>query len=509
VRLRHLWPIQDRIALAKVAAQVAQANLPPDLDAQAQAQEWTRCAADRAYFIRTYCRIYDAEAQDWIPFTLWEAQETTLATLAAHPRTVILKARQLGLSWLLLCYILHGMLFCPVFTALIFSKREEEAKYLIGPERLQGIYQRLPAWMQARARPVREGTKTWTLMNGSTVTAFPANGGDGRTASLAFADEFDLLDSGEQNSLLTAVKPTVEKGQFVLLSKVNKKEPNSPFKKIYEGAKAGANEWTPVFLPWHVRPARTAAWYAAIAGEIKQRTGATDELYENYPATEAEALAGLSLDKRLPADWLLACYSAAPALHVPGAPAIPLLEVYAPPVFGERYCAGADPAEGNPTSDQSALTVVNARTGAEVASLAGRYEIPVFAAHCALICQWYHAAPLLPERNNHGHAFILAYKGKLLAGTDGKPGWLTTAPSKALMYDTLATALREHDATIHNWATYQELGSIEGATLRAPEGSPDDRAVSTGLAHLARTRQPAPLQKRSYLTDPEEDDDER
>jgi hypothetical protein len=441
---------------------------------------------------------------------LWPAQiDPVLTTLQTAQRAIFLKARQLGMSWEVLCFILHGMIFHPAYTALVFSKREEEAKYLLGPERLQGVYSRLPAWMKDAARPVREGTTSWMLTNGSVAHAFPANGGDGRTASIAFVDEFDLLDAKEQNALLTAVKPTVDGGgQLVLLSKVNKREPNSPFKRIYEAAKGGTNGWTPVFLPWHIRPERTAAWYAAIAAEIRTRTGATDELYENYPASDAEALAGLSLDKRLPADWLLQCYSAAPALTVPGAPPIPLLEVYRVPRFGERFVAGADPAEGNPTSDQSSLTVVDVQTGEEVAALAGAYEPAVFAAHSAAICRWYNNAPLLPERNNHGHAFILAYPGRVLPGTDGKPGWLTTAPSKALMYDTLATNVRERDAVIHSVATYTQLGSIEGATLRAPEGSPDDRAVSYGLAHLARSRRPGPLTKRSYMQEPDAEDDE-
>ena len=39
-----------------------------------------------------------------------------------------------------------------------------------------------------------------------------------------------------------------------------------------------------------------------------------------------------------------------------------------------RYVVGADPAEGNPTSDPSALEVLDADSGEEVASLAGRYE---------------------------------------------------------------------------------------------------------------------------------------
>jgi Holliday junction resolvasome RuvABC endonuclease subunit len=35
-------------------------------------------------------------------------------------------------------------------------------------------------------------------------------------------------------------------------------------------------------------------------------------------------------------------------------------------------------------------------------------------------------------------------------------------------------------------ATYEQVASIEGASLRAPEGQPDDLADALALANLAR-----------------------
>ncbi len=63
--------------------------------------------------------------------------------MAASRKLVILKARQLGISWLCLSYALWLMLFQAPATILLFSLREEEAKELLW--RLRGMYERLPA----------------------------------------------------------------------------------------------------------------------------------------------------------------------------------------------------------------------------------------------------------------------------------------------------------------------------------------------------------------------------
>ena len=453
--------------------------------------ETIACARSPGYFLDTWSRIYSATDTTWIPFHLWPAQVGALALVQRARWTCILKARQLGESWLVLGYALWLLLFRPAATVLIFSKREEEARYLLGPERLQGMYARLPAWLQ-RARPLPGGGTRWALGNGSVAQAFPCNGGDGRTATLAFVDEFDLLDASEQATLMTAVKPTIDAGaQMIVISKAHKATPQSAFKRLYLGAPA--NGWARLFLPWTARPDRDAAWYATQRIEILARTGATDELYENYPATAAEALAPAALEKRIPPDWLLPCYVPAPPLaDLPdGAPALPGLEVWQPPLPGRTYVIGADPAEGNPTSDASAAQVLNAATGEQVARLSGRIEPATFAAALAALAGWYTRAGILPERNNHGHAVLAALRAhptqpRVLTGLDGRPGWLDSRPGKVALYDAVADAIRLGDATIHSETTYLQLAGIVGNTLLAPPGEADDDADAYALAQVAR-----------------------
>ena len=112
--------------------------------------EWELCRRNPVYFLRNYAKIYDATSGEWIPFDLWPAQEDAVLFFMINKLVAALKARQVGLSWIVLGLTLWLMIFHPSATILIFSKREEESKYLLSDERLRGMYSRLPEWMRER-----------------------------------------------------------------------------------------------------------------------------------------------------------------------------------------------------------------------------------------------------------------------------------------------------------------------------------------------------------------------
>ena len=148
-----------------------------------QREEWLTCAASFGYWCDRYAQVYDASARSWLPFHLWPAQRATAETLAREHLVVILKARQLGMTWLVVGYALWLLLFRPAATVLLFSKRDDEAVHLLN-FRLCGMYERLPAWMQARSL-VANNDHELRLSNGSAALAFPTTGGRSYTATLA------------------------------------------------------------------------------------------------------------------------------------------------------------------------------------------------------------------------------------------------------------------------------------------------------------------------------------
>lgn len=447
------------------------------------------CFEHVAYFVGEYVQIYDAVQREWIPFGLWPEQARTLSVMLRNLLVVILKARQLGLTWLVLAYALWLMLYRPAATVLLFSRRDDEAVHLLD-FRLKGMYQRLPDWMKNDLVTEEDSKHVFRLSNGSVAYAFPTTAGDSYTATLAIVDEADLVP--DLDRLMTAVKPTIDNGgSMILLSRADKSRPLSTFKKIYRAARDKLSSWVSVFLPWHVHPARDAAWYERQMRDVMGRTGSLDDLHEQYPATDAEALSPRTLDKRIPYEWLERCYVAMEPIKEHDGPAVPGFVVYRLPEEGRQYVIGADPAEGNPTSDESSLSVLDQETGEEVAGLAGRFQPDTFAGYIDEVGYWFNEAGALVERNNHGHAVLLWLRnfGRipiLQSNEDEKDGWLSNGRGKSLLYSKMATGARDGEVIIHGEVVFTQLASIEGGTLRAPKDEPDDRADGYALAHMAR-----------------------
>jgi len=503
-------------------------SLAPGEINEERAEQLGICVDNYVHFIHNYCKIYDSISSEWIPFRLWKEQRELLHTIHGNQLTVILKARQLGISWLTLSYALWQVMFRPIAAVSIFSRRETEALYLIGQDRLRGMFNELPAWMKTGHTSVVNSGREWALSTKSAVRAFPTSAGDSYVSTLAIVDEADL--SPDLNMLMGAVKPTIDNGgKMVLLSRVNKSEPESEFKAIYRGAVNGENGWVPVFLPWHVNPHRDADWYERQRKDILSRTGALDDLYEQYPATDVEALSEKTLDKRIPPMWLGMCFEPMASILPKGSPSIPGLDIYKAPIPGARYVMGADPAEGNVNSDDSSLTVVDMESGEEQALLAGKFEPAVFSSYIAMVSAYYNYAPALVERNNHGHSVIQwleehARRTRLLLGHDAethkrdrknrakrkamKKGWLSSTLGKTILYTNCTEFIRTSanvdnpevgsKKVIHSRSTHDQLASIESATLSAPQGRHDDRADSFALAQTGR-KQIADIGKGAVL----------
>jgi hypothetical protein len=483
-----------------------------------QLREKRKCRKSAVYFIMNYVKIYSANNDigsggtgTWIPFTLWVEQIQTLDMFIQFLLVIVLKARQLGLTWLALAYALWLMLFRPAATILIFSRRDDEAKYLLSDERLKGMYNALPEWLKDEV--TKSDHHVWTLANGSTAKAFPTSGGDSYTATLAIVDEADLIDN--LGKLLTSVKPTIDAGgKLFLISRVDKSKPQSLFKKMYVAAKQGLTSWKSIFLSWNVRPERTVEWYEQVKRDTLENTGTLDDLWEMYPANDAEALAARTADKRFLPTHLLNCYQTRKPLTdqellLHGCPALPGFRVYVPVKVGNRYVVGCDPAEGNPSSNDTGVVVLDYFTGETCAVMQGKIEPSTTAVYVDRIGRYYNDAAALILRNNHGHAVLLKLKEigttEIINGPDGRPGYQENERTKTYMFDIAADSFRDMECMIYDFVTYSQLTSIEGNSLAAPEGELDDMASSCITALLARMLKAIrPTAQTNYLYDDDE-----
>jgi hypothetical protein len=154
-----------------------------EAEAQRFRIEVFKCRKSFAYFCFTYCQIMSDRGQggDWVPFRLWPEQRRLAGLLQDNRLVVVLKARQLGLTWLVLAFALWLLLFHPIATVLLFSRRDDEATDLLAV-RLRGMYDRLPAFLKA-SRFTADNDHEWALASGSRALAFPTTAGDSYTAT--------------------------------------------------------------------------------------------------------------------------------------------------------------------------------------------------------------------------------------------------------------------------------------------------------------------------------------
>jgi hypothetical protein len=458
------------------------------------AVELAKCHADPAYFTHHFGLIDDAQGlgdgSGAMPFTLWPAQVQVLWTLLIQRLVLILKARQLGISWLCCAYALWLCLFQPGKVVLIFSKGQGEADEML--QRVKRLYERLPEWMrEASPALVTDNTTELEWANGSRVKSLPATKGAGRsfTASLVILDEAAFLLWATQ--LYTALKPTIDGGgQLIVLSTAN--GIGNLFHQLWLKAISAKNRFTTIFLPWWARPTRDAAWYQH---QLEEYTD-PDMVRQEYPSTAQEAFL-VSGRTRFKMPWLLK-QNPSDGLAAEALPdALAILDgvtMYRLPEQGRRYILAADVAEGLEHGDFCAATLIDAVSWEEMANVHGKWEPDEYARILMALSDVY-GATVAVERNNHGHAVLTTMKlagfTRIVYGLDGRAGWLTNAQTKPQMIDLLATALRDVLVTIRNQTALNELAIyriLKNGTTGAPAGYHDDFVMAWAIALMVASQ---------------------
>ncbi len=409
---------------------------------------------DVADFIHNQVIIDDAQDHGdgvgTMPFHLWEAQRELLTAIETEPRLLILKARQLGISWLCCAYALHLCLFKPNRLVLTFSIGQEEANEMM--RRIQAMYDRLPEAMRAQHPVSKRNTEEITWANGSAIHALPSrkSAGSGYTASLIILDEFAKNENASK--LYAAVKPTIDGGgKMIILSTAN--GAGNLFHDMVEKAKAGTSRFAFRFLPWQARPGRDQAWYADVAADSETMA----LMKQEYPADPDEAFEASEVDAFLDINLWDACQEELPPLgpHEPCILAIdgsesddtfPLVIISRHPTdpvrFAVRYCRVFVP-------DAPGIVLDDAPIESEVRRLVSCYAIQQVAFDRAFIGQFIRR---LTTQTDGGPAPIAVPVEKFNQGADrlvADKGWSDLIIQRRIAHDKRmagADVLRQHIA---------------------------------------------------------------
>ncbi len=438
---------------------------------------------------------------------------------------IILKARQLGVTWLAVALGLWYMLMRPGSNILCHSQGEDEAKLLV--QRAWLMFNALPPELRGGCRvisPKRSEIPSEQIIlrfadgRMSVFKALPdtAKAGHSETVTLEIMDEVARMD--HPRGIYTAVNPAVARGGRLLMvstadgvSNVETGEGNF-FHHLWFTRKA--KKLSAAFLPWNLHPERDEEWYENEAMALPHM-----ERNQQYPLNPDNAFIlsgdlyfdpdsisyyrGNTRRSKVTGQFVILDGEAAFIKNPNGC-----IELWELPRPGAFYGISADTATGR-SQDYSAGHIIDLTSGDPVGEIRGKMDYPTFSSQLKCLGRWYtgpdgSGAKIIPERTGVGEALIAL----LRSNGDGlraygniyqhvRPsdvhkkippifGFPMQAGTRSLVLEKLRSALYKRQVPFLSTGTMDEVATFiyreSGTSPRAMDGCNDDRVMSLALA---------------------------
>lgn len=473
-------------------------------------------------------------------------------------RVIILKARQTGISTLIGSLIFQDTATHRNVSSLIIAHDKESTAHLFKMPKL--FYDR----MDDNFRPMRKTSNRIEVLfeNPSAIkndedpglnslirvdTANNMQAGRAFTLQNLHCSELAFWEKPEEvmTGLLQSV-PSIPESMVIIESTAN--GAGGYFYHMWKDAKAGANDFVPIFIPWFEDPEyrkelppnfKLIDTNHPIYGneaKLKERYNLDDEqIYwrrwyiknycnneplkfkQEYPATPAEAFIA-SGSNVFDVDIIegLRKYTKIPQrgeFSEDDKGSIEFVDkvngrwfIWGKPEEDNRYVFGCDVAEGLADGNYSCIEVLDKKNMEQVAEFHGHLRPEVFATEIAKGGKYYNNALASVEANNHGHTtlahlrkiyFRIYYQiefDKQVNKRTRNIGWRTTRKSKPLMIDKLDKSIRNKeiilwgDATLDELAEYVEFVNPDKNTSYVKMGAAgqglDDRVIALAIANI-------------------------
>ena len=467
-----------------------------------QQSEWVKCKYDFLHFAKRYAHIEIKDTSGegsgrMSRFHPWPKQIELMKSFLVDRLHIILKARQLGISWLSGLFGLWRFNFHCHEHILIESKKENDAKDLL--TKIKMAYDVLPVWMKAplsidsttiKHTSVQFEDSAGNKVDGglnSRIEAIATGGGASKTVTVNIRDEAALVDN--QTALMThkSTMPTLTTtgGWCFIISTAE--GAYGFFHDLYWKAKSGVVNFKAHFLPYQTRPDRTEEWYE----NEKKNFSNEDDFKNQYPRTDREAflVSGRTAFSKKALNLLLLDKFEKPRFRDPikfrinatieeikdYKDFIPqiyrdpdgMLEVWEIAEQDKTYVMGMDVAEGKLVNhgakaeergDYSCACVVCRETNEYVARIKTRSLGPdEYGRECAKLARYYNNALAIPEINS-GYGYVLLntllkfhdniyYRetpvDKFAGGITKEYGFLTSKKTRGLLVSSLGTLIKD------------------------------------------------------------------
>ena len=457
-------------------------------------------------------------------------------------RDVILKPRQIGFTtWELARDVWHFLTRRGAHVVILVQSSSDHAALKSCSEKLRIMFESLAAF-GVRLDFGTESVSQWTLPERDAQLRIVEAGGSevsaekkGRSATITrlHITELAFFEFAEAtlNAILECV-PGQESGSEVTIESTANGASGEFFER-YTSARKGESGYRPHFYRWldqteyavplepgevvepandrerelverHGATREQLKWYRRKLGDKK---GNTDLFDQEYPVDEETCwlVAGrLFFDRERTKQLLTQTREPLETRAVGGSGTLRVWE--APAHERAAYVVVADPSEGT-GGDPGAAKVYERDTGKHVATLHGQFPPWQFGQELAKLGREYNEALIVVERNNHGHSVLGVLVNaesypRVYQGHDEKPGWYSTAVSRAAALDALEGAHRDGEWSTPDRAVLAEfLTFVVGndGKAQAGPGAHDDLVMVSAIAHdvLSKVR-PLPIRKTQH-----------
>jgi hypothetical protein len=453
-----------------------------------------KCVKDHTYFLNSYGFLMgkseDGDKTGKVPFSLFKYQTESLLHIHEKRDVIILKARQLGLSWTVAGYALWLAMFHKYQRILIISINDTESQVFL--EKVKFIFDNLPEWMKVSVYKRNESVLWFGIRKGydsdevgginSKIESIPTskNAGTSRSLNLLIIDEaakVEFIDA-IYKSALPALASTG--GKCVMLSTMTIEATGEFFEEMWHTSVEKKTSFFPFFIPFNRYPGHTDKWLedqlsrmpASKRARAKQEHPRTPEeafqiaggRYFSVQTLEEHHKVRLKTPKYV--GYLIETDAGVEFREDENG----TVAVFQVPEPNEEYVVGADPAEGV-EQDNTVCAVVRKRDFAVVARFISNITSPDEAARVARrLAIWYNNGMVAAENNNtHGGMMNLELKNNYwnlyyheVVDRDSAPpvkrwGFRTDGQNRTWIVDHLDKLIRNQNIQINDAILYDEL----------------------------------------------------
>ena len=229
-------------------------------------REVIKSGKDPVYFINNYAKI-SHPMRGLIPFKTYDFQTDLVNAFNDNRFTVILKARQLGISTITAAYVAWLMLFHRDKNVLVIATKFGTAANLV--KKVKAIHKHLPDWMRISEISIDNRT-SFELSNGSQIKASSTSSDAGRSEALSLLVVDEAAHVEGLDELWTGLYPTLSTGgRCISLSTPN--GVGNWFHQTCVDAEIEKNDFHLVTLRWDVHPDRDKKWFEKETRNMSRR----------------------------------------------------------------------------------------------------------------------------------------------------------------------------------------------------------------------------------------------